>query len=126
MTDHTTPKTYRKKPVEIEVMRLIGSAGDTLQVGHWMEINGYPWLVGDATRPETLRYPDQAEDDDTKPNKGLYIDPATGDFMIRTLEGDMRATYGDYIIRGVSGEFYPCKPDIFTQTYEAVHRASGE
>lgn len=122
MIDHTTPKTYRKKPVEIEAMRLIGSAGDTLQVGHWMEINGHPWLIGDATRPETLRYPDQAEDDDSKPNKGLYIDPATGDFMIRTLEGDMRATYGDYIIRGVAGEFYPCKPDIFEQTYEEIHR----
>lgn len=122
MTDRTIPKTYRKKPVEIEAMRLIGSAGHTAKVTYWMEINGYPWLIGDATRPETLRYHDQAEGDDSKPNKGLYIDPANGDFMIRTLEGDMRATYGDYIIRGVAGEFYPCKPDIFEQTYEEIHR----
>lgn len=39
---------------------------------------------------------------------------------IRTLEGDMRADVGDYIIKGVQGEFYPCKPDIFAATYEAV------
>lgn len=43
-----------------------------------------------------------------------------GDVMIRTLEGDMRAREGDWIIRGVQGEFYPCKPDIFEETYEAV------
>lgn len=39
---------------------------------------------------------------------------------IKTLEGDMIANINDYIIRGVSGEFYPCKPDIFEQTYEVV------
>ena len=39
---------------------------------------------------------------------------------IRTLEGEMRAEQGDWIIRGVQGEFYPCKPDIFDATYEAV------
>lgn len=39
---------------------------------------------------------------------------------IETLEGDMKANIGDYIIKGVKGELYPCKPDIFEQTYEAV------
>ena len=39
---------------------------------------------------------------------------------IPTLEGIHQATYGDYIIRGVKGEFYPCKPDIFEMTYEPV------
>ena len=39
---------------------------------------------------------------------------------IETLEGVMRANIGDYIIKGVSGEFYPCKPDIFEMTYEKV------
>ena len=39
---------------------------------------------------------------------------------IRTLEGNMYAAPGDWIIRGVRGEFYPCKPDIFEATYEAV------
>jgi len=37
---------------------------------------------------------------------------------IRTLEGDMLISIGDYVIRGVNGEFYPCKPDIFEKTYE--------
>jgi hypothetical protein len=40
--------------------------------------------------------------------------------IIRTLEGDMLAENGDYIIRGIQGEFYPCKPDIFEATYERV------
>ncbi|MDS1161633.1 hypothetical protein [Streptococcus suis] len=40
--------------------------------------------------------------------------------VIETLEGNMRVAVGDYIIKGVSGEFYPCKPDIFAETYEIV------
>ena len=43
-----------------------------------------------------------------------------GVLHIGTLEGDMVASPGDYIICGVQGEFYPCKPDIFEATYEAV------
>lgn len=37
---------------------------------------------------------------------------------VSTLEGDMRADFGDWVIKGVQGEFYPCKPDIFAETYE--------
>lgn len=56
---------------------------------------------------------------------GLRIDPLippTEDHKlpIQTLEGTMTASLGDYIIRGVQGEFYPCKPDIFEATYERV------
>lgn len=40
--------------------------------------------------------------------------------IIHTLEGDMQAVAGDWIIKGVKGEFYPCKPDIFEMTYEKV------
>ena len=40
--------------------------------------------------------------------------------MIKTLEGTMAANQGDWIIQGVTGELYPCKPDIFEQTYELV------
>ena len=43
--------------------------------------------------------------------------------VIVTLEGSMRASVGDWIIKGVSGEFYPCKPDIFEATYELVDAA---
>ena len=39
---------------------------------------------------------------------------------IETLEGVMLANYGDWIIKGVNGEFYPCKPDIFEKTYDAI------
>jgi hypothetical protein len=42
----------------------------------------------------------------------------TDNLIIPTLEGDMTANPGDYIIKGVKGEFYPCKPDIFEATYE--------
>jgi len=41
-------------------------------------------------------------------------------FTITTLEGDMKASLFDYIIKGIKGEFYPCKPDIFEATYELI------
>ncbi|KEH89135.1 sugar ABC transporter substrate-binding protein [Clostridium novyi A str. BKT29909] len=40
--------------------------------------------------------------------------------IIHTLEGDMKANVGDWIIKGVKGELYPCKPDIFEKTYESI------
>lgn len=49
----------------------------------------------------------------TVENKGTTL-------VIHTLEGDMGASIGSYIIKGVNGEFYPCKPDIFAKTYEEV------
>jgi len=42
------------------------------------------------------------------------------ELRIQTLEGSMIASIGDYIIKGVKGEFYPCKPDIFEMTYEKI------
>lgn len=44
----------------------------------------------------------------------------SGELLIETLEGRLHASYNDWIIKGVKGEFYPCKPDIFEQTYEKV------
>lgn len=46
--------------------------------------------------------------------------PSQNKIIIPTLEGNMEASYGDYIIKGINGEFYPCKPDIFEKTYEEV------
>jgi hypothetical protein len=43
-----------------------------------------------------------------------------GGLAIETLEGTMKASFGDFIIKGVNGEFYPCKPDIFEKTYEEI------
>ena len=48
-----------------------------------------------------------------------------GKAVIKTLEGDMRVSPGDWIITGVQGENYPCKPDIFEKTYEKVTRNSA-
>ncbi len=54
-------------------------------------------------------------------NQCVYLPNGTQAYaVIKTLEGDMRAQPGDWIIRGVKGEYYPCKPDIFEQTYEQV------
>jgi hypothetical protein len=44
-----------------------------------------------------------------------------GCLVVDTLEGVMKASIGDYIIKGIQGEFYPCKPDIFNATYEKVN-----
>ncbi len=50
----------------------------------------------------------------------LVVDALENYLTIQTLEGEMRADVGDWIIKGVQGELYPCKPDIFEQTYEKV------
>ncbi len=86
---------YRKKPVEIEAAQFDGTKESANQILAWIGSN-----------EENARRAHNA-----KPEAGL---------VIVTLEGDMRAKPGDWIIRGVQGEFYPCKPDIFDATYEAV------
>ena len=85
---------FRKKPVVIEAMQFHGpDAGDVdgmMRFDDWMVAN-----QGDRQ----CRY---------RGNK----------LIIPTLEGEMEASPGDWIIRGVKGELYPCKPDIFAATYE--------
>lgn len=54
-------------------------------------------------------------------NENIRYDADENEFLIITLEGEMKAEKYDYIIKGVQGEFYPCKPDIFEQTYEKVN-----
>lgn len=62
----------------------------------------------------------------SSPSKALkflgdsYSELTDEGLLIATLEGNIFASDGDYIIKGVQGEFYPCKPDIFAQTYEKV------
>ena len=55
-----------------------------------------------------------------KGTRELRESPEDKSIVIRTLEGDMCADKGDWIIKGVKGEFYPCKPDIFEATHEIV------
>jgi hypothetical protein len=52
--------------------------------------------------------------------KGISLPKAERCIDIQTLEGEMRAEIDDYIIKGVNGEFYPCKPDIFEKTYDFI------
>lgn len=93
------PKRYRKKPVEVDAM-LVPSPEDTQA---WGELAG--WLLAHGVDAQVVG-----------PADGVGVDG----LAIPTLEGTMRADVGDYVIRGVKGEFYPCKPDIFDSTYEAV------
>lgn len=84
---------FRKKPVVIEAVQYL--ADDAGDVANWCG-GTVVFLVPDRS-PASLWFLD-----------------------IPTLEGKMRASEGDWIIKGVQGEFYPCKPDIFEQTYEAA------
>ncbi|WP_204519871.1 hypothetical protein [Actinomyces procaprae] len=81
---------YVKRPVTVEAIRYDGTVASSIIILDWIGASA----------------PDGRAD-----NKG-------GVLTIRTLEGDMVASPGDYIIRGVQGEFYPCKPDIFDATYQ--------
>jgi len=84
---------FRKKPVEIEAVQFNGTVESANRILGWIGGDG-----GVARRVHA-----------TKPERGL---------IIHTLEGAMRAEPGDWIIKGVVGEFYPIKADIFRATYE--------
>lgn len=91
---------YRKKPVEIDAVLWTGADHREM----------YEFLGGKDT--EYIR----ASGDN------FYIDhdKVDGGLVILTLEGEHIASIGDYIIKGVLGEYYPCKPDAFELTYEVV------
>ena len=86
---------YRKKPVVIDAVQL--TMANRQAVSTIIAAAGYN--VRHALKP---------------PMRAV-----TG-IVIETLEGDMTADFGDFIIKGVQGEFYPCKPEIFEKTYEKV------
>ena len=88
---------YRKKPVVIEAVQLSHLNSEHTQI--------LPKWFLEAVVNDTIKL--LAWDK----NNGAYIE---------TLEGTMHAAHDDYIIRGVDGELYPCKPDIFERTYERV------
>ena len=89
---------YRKKPVEVDAIQWDGInlseikefVGDRLAY----DIIDTAWQVGKG-KPHVL-------------------------MKIKTLEGDMEVSEKDFIIKGINGEYYPCKPDIFKKTYESV------
>jgi len=85
---------YRKKPVIIEAVK---------------------W---EGRKPPVTSFMEKLISDDPEETKFGFTDDDC--ILIKTLEGTMKAELGDYIIKGVEGEFYPCKPDIFNKTYEKV------
>lgn len=85
---------YRRKPVVIEA--------------HRIGIDPWPAAAWEAVTRNEIILQNCGEPD--------------GFIKIKTLEGVMRGAHGDWLIRGVKGEFYPCKPDIFEATYEPEDR----
>lgn len=83
---------FRKKPVVIEAVQYDGKAGVVLD---FLAAEELERVVFESSDVQTDRK-----------------------VIIRTLEGDMAVSRGDWIIRGIKGELYPCKPDIFAATYE--------
>lgn len=95
---------YRKKPVVIEAVQWTGLNLEEIKlfVGKNLkyDIIDTAWEVGKGAPHVNMK--------------------------IHTLEGDHECTKRDFIIKGVNGEFYPCKPDIFEKTYEAVNEMDGD
>jgi hypothetical protein len=88
---------YRKKPITVEAVQHFADIGTHTAVIPM-------WLI-------------EACSDGTVFAKGM-------DTYIKTMEGEMRVTDGDWIIQGIKGELYPCKPDIFAATYEPLPTAA--
>lgn len=89
---------YRKKPVVIEAFKFVGC------------------FKGFAVEP----YPPCWVFDGL--DTGVLTFDSQGDLYVNTLEGKMLVSIGDYIIKGIQGELYPCKPDIFEATYELAEK----
>lgn len=94
---------YRKKPVIIDAIQWTG--GNMVEIADFAK--GF------------------AKFDEIRQGDSENKIPAQYDLSIQTLEGTMQASRGDYIIKGVNGEFYPCKPDIFEKTYEKAESSSA-
>lgn len=84
---------FKKKPVVIEAVQYTATLFQDKTIVNWKELQA---LAGDC----------------------LVWDEFG--FIIKTLEGNMRLSPGDWLLKGIKGEYYPCKPDIFEQTYEKV------
>ena len=91
------PELYIKQPVTVEAMQFTGD--------NWREC--YQFM---SNEPLWFTQDDWGRDE----------------ISIQTLEGTMKAKVGDYIIKGVAGEFYPCKPEIFQTTYAKITREEKE
>lgn len=88
---------FRKKPVVIDAVQWLGTPESTLEVDAFVNGDGFSVSTGEH---------------------------GVQQMQIRTLEGPLNASVGDWIIKGVKGEHYPCKPDIFAATYDAEPSSS--
>ena len=89
-----TPQQFRKKPIVIEAMGPLTNE-NSVEIAVWCSGSEAPRQGG---------------------GRNVY----DGELFIPTLEGTHRASLGDWIIKGVKGEFYPCKPDLFEATYDPM------
>lgn len=94
-------KKYIKKPKEVEAIQL--TKDNIIEVFNFLDDTNY----------EKFKSPLELEEMEVGIKEQGYIG-------ISSLEGYMKTSFGDYIIKGIKGEFYPCKPDIFEATYEGV------
>lgn len=106
---------FRKKPVEIEARRMpyadeVQASVRAHDIYRWVES-----LTAGSFEPMEV-----IKGDKPYPASGVSIDPRDGRMIIATLEGLHWVDLGDWIIKGIQGEFYPCKPDIFAESYEPV------
>lgn len=89
---------YRKKPIVVEAVKLENNRDSIVNAIEFVyNIGMESSLIGMSATVQQIEQ--------------------EGGFIIKTLEGDMKVCFGDYIIKGVNEEFYPCKSDIFEKTY---------
>lgn len=102
MTKYHSAVAYRKKPLSIEAVQF-----DPRPFGQPDRDGSYHYRLafGGGLYQTSIR---------------VMVDETGTYGTIRTLEGDMRANPGDYILRGIAGEFYPCRKDIFEASYDRV------
>lgn len=96
----TEPRTYRKNPAQVQAMRYDGSRESGDAIIAWSDRKA-GWEYAFAPYPKTFA--------------ALVVD---------TMEGRLTVSPGDWVIKGVKSEFYPCKPDIFAATYTEITSAS--
>lgn len=92
---------FRKKPVVIDAVQFNASTNESELLAL---LEGTPWRM----------------DTEIRRRFGTNDEIDYPCIVLSTLEGEMRASVGDWIIKGVKGEIYPCKPDIFAATYEQI------
>ncbi len=132
------PRKYTKKPVTITAVLFDGGPKSATRILTWILREGGTARYVGVGENHPSRRPEEVwgDDFDEMPDLEKWrtdapwreARPDAPDFIvIDTLEGALRADHGDQIIRGIEGEFYPCKPDIFDKTYErAPDKITGD